>query len=81
MGEFAAWFRPFLILLTGDVETNPGPKPISGQSLSIWHWNLKSISVHNYTKISLLTAYVLVHNFDIIYLSDKHSQMTKHRNN
>ena len=23
---FVAWFRPFLILLSGDIETNPGPK-------------------------------------------------------
>ena len=66
--EFAAWFRPFLILLSGDIETNPGPKP--GQSFSICHWNLNSISAHNYTKISLLTVYVLVHNFDIICLSE-----------
>ena len=68
--DFAAWFRPFLILLIGDIETNPGPKPVSGQSFSICHWNLNSISAHNYTKISLLTAYVLVHNFDIICLSE-----------
>ena len=68
--DFAAWFRPFLILLSGDIETNPGPKPISGQSFSICHWNLNSISPHNYTKISLLTAYVLVHDFDIICLSE-----------
>ena len=68
--DFAAWFRPFLILLSGDIETNPGPKPVSGQSFSICHWNLNSISAHNYIKISLLTAYVLVHNFDIICLSE-----------
>ena len=49
---------------------NPGPKPISGQSFSICQWNLNSISAHNYTKISLLTAYVLVHNFGIICLSE-----------
>ena len=68
--DFDAWFRPFLILLSGDIERNPRPKPISGQSFSICHWNLNSISAHNYTKISLLTAYVLVHNFDIICLSE-----------
>ena len=68
--DFAAWFRPFLILLSSDIETNPGPKPISGQSFSICHWNLNGISAHNYTKISLLTAYVLVYNFYIIYLSE-----------
>ena len=68
--DFADWFRPFLILLSGDIETNPSPKPISGQSFSICHWNLSSISAHNYNKISLLTAYVLVHNFDITCLSE-----------
>ena len=66
--DFAAWFRLFLILLSGDIETNPGPNPIFGQSFSICHWNLNSISAHNYTNISLLTAYVLVHSFDIICL-------------
>ena len=66
--DFAAWFRPFLILLSGDIETNPGPKPISGQSFSICHRNLNSILARSYTKISLLTAYILVHNFNIIYL-------------
>ena len=59
-----------MILLSGDIETNPGLKPISGQGFSICHGNLNSISAHNYTKISLLTAYFLVHNFDIICLSE-----------
>ena len=31
---------------------------------------LTSISAHNFTQVSLLTAYVLVHNFDIICLSE-----------
>ena len=53
--EFAAWSRP-----NGHIETNPDPKPIFGQN------SLNSILAHNYTKISLLTAYVLVHNFDVI---------------
>ena len=63
--DFATWSIPFLILLSGDIEMNPGPKPIAGQSFSICHWNLNSISAHNFTKISLLTAYFLVHDFDI----------------
>ena len=64
--DFAAWSRPFLILLNGDIETNPDPKSMFGQSFSICHCNLNSISAHNYTKICLLNVYVLVHNFDII---------------
>ena len=68
--NFAAWSIPFSISLSGDTETNPGPKPIAGQRFSICHWNLNSILVHNFTKISVLTAYVLVHDFDIICLSE-----------
>ena len=68
--DFTAWSRPFLILLSGDIEMNPGPKPIFGQSFSICLWNLNIISAHNYIKISLLTADVLIHNFDIICLSE-----------
>ena len=67
--DFAASSMPFLILLSGDIETNPGPKLISGQH-SICYWNLNSISAHNFTKTSLLTGYILVHNFDIICLSE-----------
>ena len=30
-----------------------------------FHWNLNSISVHDYSKLFLLKAYVSVHKFDI----------------
>ena len=59
-----------LILLSGDIETNPGPTPSSGQCFSICHWNLNSITAHNFAKLSLLTVYNLVHSFDIICLSE-----------
>ena len=59
-----------LILLSGDIETNPGPTPSSGQCFSICHWNLNSITAHNFAKLSLLTAYNLVHSFHIICLSE-----------
>ena len=44
--------------------------PISGQCFSICQWNLNSITAHNFAKLSLLTAYNLVHSFDIICLSE-----------
>ena len=59
-----------LILLSEDIKTNPGPTPGSGQCFSVCHWNLNSITAHNFAKLSLLTAYNLVHSFDIIYLSE-----------
>ena len=51
------------------LKKNPGPKPNSYQSFSICHWNLNSISAHNFLKLSLLRAYITFHKFDVICLS------------
>ena len=59
-----------MITLNGDVELNPGPKRKAAQTFSICHWNLNSICAHNSAKLSLLRAYVSVHKFDIICLSE-----------
>ena len=59
-----------IILLSGDIEINPGSKSNSRESFSISHWNLNSISAQSYTKVSLLTAYNLIHNFDIICVAE-----------
>ena len=58
-----------LILLSSDVELNPGHKRASTSNISICHWNLNSIFAHNYTKLFLL-AYIAIHKFDIICLSE-----------
>ena len=67
-----------LILQSGDINTSPGPIPSSGQCFSICHWNLNNITANNYAKLSLLTAYNLVHSFDMICLSEIYlnSEMT-----
>ena len=57
-------------MLTGDIETNPGPTPCPGQCFSICHWNLNSITAHDFARLSLPTAYNPVHSFDIICLSE-----------
>ena len=63
LGNFSGKFD--LLMLCGDIESNPGPRPISGQSYSICHWNLNSIAAHNFSKTSLLRAYNAIHNYDI----------------
>ena len=62
--------NPSLILLSGDVEINLGPRRNSGEFFSICHWNLNSVSAYNYTKLSSLKAFIAVHKFDIICLSE-----------
>ena len=64
------WLYSLLILLNADVELNAGPKRASTSNISICHWNLNSISAHNYTKLFLLKAYIAVHKFDIFCLSE-----------
>ena len=64
------WLKIFLVLLNGGVKINPGPNRSPKASLSICHWNLNSISAHNYVKLSLLRAYLASYKFDIICLSE-----------
>ena len=49
---------------------NQGPKPSSNQNFCICHWNLSSISAHNYIKVSLLRAYISTHKFYFICISE-----------
>ena len=65
------WYDSWIIILSGDIETNPGPKhSFSSQGLKICHWNLNSLSSHMYKKVSLLSAFISVHKLDIICLSE-----------
>ena len=47
------WYCKCLLRLSGDIELNAGPKPCSYKSFSICHWNLNSITSHNFTFNSL----------------------------
>ena len=46
----ATWLYSVLLLLRGDAELNPGTKQSSINGFSIYHWNLNTLSAHNYTK-------------------------------
>ena len=69
LSNYLTWLIT-IILLSGDIEINPGPKSCSRECFSKCHWTLNSISAQSYTKVSLLTAYNLIHNFDIICVSE-----------
>ena len=46
----------------------PGPRPNPCPSFSICHWNLNSLTAHNYLEVSLLRAYVAIRKFDVVCL-------------
>ena len=62
MGPKTQWLFSFFV--------NPGPKQSSINAFSICHWNLNSLSAHNYAKIFLLKAYIAIDRFDIICISE-----------
>ena len=65
------WVGSRIISLSGNIEINPRPKLSAlNRHFSICHWNLNNISVHMFSKISLLSAYIPVHKYDIIYFSE-----------
>ena len=64
------WLYSLLILLYADVELNRRPKRAYTRNISICNWSLNSTSAHNYIKLFLLKAYITIHKFDIICLSE-----------
>ena len=42
----------------------------SCQSFPVCHWNLNSISAHNFIKISLSKTYIATHKLDVTLLSE-----------
>ena len=70
MVNISFWLKSVLVLLSGNIEINlsstGSPKP----SLSICHWNLNSISAHDYVNFSLLRVYPTFHKFNTICLSE-----------
>ena len=58
-------------LLSGDVETNPGP-----ETLEFSTWNFNSISVHDFLCVSLIEAYNSVYNYDLIGVVETHLDNT-----
>ena len=52
------------------MEINPAPRLNSGESFSVCHWNLNIVSVYNCTKLSSLKAFIGVHKFGIICLTE-----------
>ena len=62
------YINNFLLLKSGDIESNPGP--CKSSTLKFCHWNLNGLTAHEFIKLSLLEGYINVNNIDIICLSE-----------
>ena len=54
---FVILYSYYILLTHGDIGVNPGPKKNCSTSFSFCHWNLNSLTAHNYVKLSLLQGY------------------------
>ena len=59
------------ILLSGDVESNPGP-----ETFDFCTWNLNSIAPHDFLRVSLIEAYSSVYSYDLIGIVETHLDST-----
>ena len=57
-----------LLLIAGDIESNPGPT--SHDLLKFCHWSLNSICNRGRIIIPLIEAYNSLHHYDIMALSE-----------
>ena len=67
--HYTQWITFKSILLSGDVEENPGPD--SG-IFKFCTWNLNSIVAHDFFRVSLLEAYNSVYNYDLMEITVTH---------
>ena len=58
------------IILSGDIEINPGSQSKRCQEFSICHWNLNSIATHSFINVSPLKPFITICNYDVICLSE-----------
>ena len=61
------WLVYMIIMLCGDVETNPGP-----DTFNFCCWNLNSITSYDFLRISLIEAYNSVCKYDLIGVVETH---------
>ncbi len=61
------WLISSTILISGDIESNPGPGTLSFCTL-----NLNSIAAYDFLRVSLIKAYNSVYNYDLIGVVGTH---------
>ena len=68
---YTLWLFSRAMLLSGDIETNPGP-----DTLDFCTWKLNSITAYDFLRIALLEDYNSVHKYDLIGIVETHLDTT-----
>ena len=54
-----------VLLKSGDIETNPGPKKSS--AIKFCHWNLNGLAAHGFVKVPLIEAFIATRIISTLY--------------
>ena len=65
---FDTIFSKILLVNSGDIGANPGPK--KSFPIKFCHWNLNGLAAHDFIKAPLIEAFISTHDFDILCLSE-----------
>ena len=60
-------FSKILLVNSGDIETNPGPRNFSPTKFC--HWNLNGLAAHDFIKVPLIEVFISTDNYNILCLS------------
>ena len=67
------WLTYKTTLLSGDVESNSG---LNVNAFNLCTWNLTSITVHDFIRISQIEAYNSIYNYDLLGVVENHLDST-----
>ena len=63
--EVPPWLSALLILISNDIEQNPGPGYHSN-FFTFMNWNLNSLATNDFSRVQLIEAHNSLHNYDLI---------------
>ena len=63
------YIKILLLLKSGDIQSNPGPR--KGSVLKFCHWNLNGLAAHEFVKLSLIDVYInVIKNYNKKYYKE-----------
>ena len=65
---FYFWKASIFLHICGDVEQNPGGS--ENDFFQIFHWNVNSLSAHQFQRLSLIESYNSTKNFHFIAITE-----------
>ena len=67
--ESPPWMSTLLILISNDIEQNPGPG-YHKNFFNFMNWNLNSLATNDFARVQLIEAHNSLHNYDLISICE-----------